>query len=257
MNSDWQQQVIQAFNAGAKNYHQLAQVQQRIADGFFEWMQLPPAVDTILDVGCGSGFLTQRIMQQFPQATVFALDAAPEMLKWLDSMRLQPLCADFDAIPLEDESCDVICSSLSLQWSRHPQQTLAEWLRVLKKGGRLYFATLLTGTLVQWDECWQALGDEKRSNHLLSLQQLQATALPTDCEWVRVSTETVTHYYPTVQEALASVREIGAGKRLHSAKIGLMGRQKWQSFLAAYENRRTECGLPLSYEVMYGAIEKK
>jgi hypothetical protein len=57
---------------------------------------------------------------------------------------------------------------------------------------------------------------------------------------------------------LASVRDIGAGRRLPPlSKNGLIGRKKWQAFLSAYENRRRKEGLPLSYKVFYGTIQKK
>jgi malonyl-CoA O-methyltransferase len=252
--------AIRAFNAQAAQYNQLACVQQRIAEQFFTVLPIQ-AIDygLVLDIGCGTGFLTQQIKQRYGDNSLIALDAAPGMLACLPKLdRLQTLCADFNAIPLADNSCDAVFSSVALQWSRATEQTMQEWLRLLKPGGRLYFSTLLAGTLQEWDTCWEQLGDERRVNALLAEQQLLSLALPKSCELKSQQCVRVMDYHATAQGALASVRGIGASRRLQPlARNGLMGQKKWRAFLSAYERMRTDKGLPLSYEVFYGTIEKK
>lgn len=252
--------AIRAFNGQAHRYNQLACVQRRIAEQFFSMLAIEEVKGgLLLDVGCGSGFLTERIKQRYPDNTLVALDAAPDMLGCVPKCdRMQLLCADFNAIPLADNSCNAVFSNVALQWSREIKQTLSEWLRVLKPGGRLYFSTLVAGTLIEWDKCWQLWCDERRVNVLSSKQQLNAMALPHNAVWLQQNQQTFVEYHPSVQAALASVRDIGASQRLQPLeKSGLLGKKKWQCFLSAYEQMRTDSGFPLTYEVYYGAIEKK
>lgn len=252
--------VVRAFNSGASQYNQLATVQQRMADAFFSSVRAKSVYSgELLDIGCGTGFLTKQVHSRFPESDLVALDAAPDMLACLpDIQNLQWVCADFDNMPFADNRFSALFSSAALQWSQQVEQTLAEWLRVLKPGGELCFSTLLAGTLVEWDHCWESVGDSRRVNRLLTADQMQAIQLPVGCEWQSIQTCSLVDYHLTSRDALASVRDIGAGKRLHPMKKNcLMGRKKWQSFLTAYENRRSEQGLPLTYEVFYGTIKKK
>jgi malonyl-CoA O-methyltransferase len=253
-------EVIRAFNKCAAQYKLLASVQQRIAAQFFSFVQTKKTKSgVLLDIGCGTGFLTQKIKAAYPSHTLIALDAAPDMLACLPRLdRMQLMCADFDAIPLADNTCDAVFSSVALQWSQDVEKTLTEWLRVLKPGGQLSFSTLLVGTLIEWDACWEVVGDLRRVNRLLTEKELHALCLPVNSQWIASQVSHLTEYHLTSADALASVRDIGAGSRIRpSRKQGLMGQKKWQAFLSAYENRRTTEGLPLSYEVFYGTIQKK
>lgn len=252
--------VTHAFNECATQYDRLANVQQRIANQFFSTVKRKENyAGTLLDIGCGTGFLTKELRVAYSDAGLIALDSASEMLACLPEMRgLAKVCADFNTIPLPDQSCDAVFSSAALQWSQDTQSTLQEWLRVLKPGGELCFSTLLYGTLAEWDRCWSEVGESRRVNALLTIDQLRRVQLSPGCEWVQIQNYRLTDFHLTTKDALASVREIGAGKRLQgTAKSCLMGRGKWQSFLSAYEQMRTDQGLPLSYEVLYGTIKKK
>jgi malonyl-CoA O-methyltransferase len=252
--------IIRAFNANAFHYNKKAFVQQRIADQFFSLLPMKTIrYGLLLDVGCGTGFLTKKIKKTHPDNTLIALDAAPDMLSQLPKFdRLQLICADFNAIPLMDACCEAVFSNVALQWSRETTRSLQEWLRVLKPGGRLHFSTLLDGTLIEWNRCWENLADERRVNALLTQKTLETIQLPDNCQWLKKEAQTLVEYYKNVEEALASVREIGASRRLEPLKKnGLIGRQKWSAFLSTYNTMRTESGLPLTYEVFYGTIEKK
>jgi malonyl-CoA O-methyltransferase len=257
---DSRKQVRASFNKGAAFYNKHAEVQQRVAEQFFLRTKSAHAVTgSVLDVGCGTGFLTEQIHGQYPNASLIALDAAPQMLASLPVFpAIEKICADFDTIPLASESCGAVFSSTALQWSQDAEKTLTEWLRVLKRGGELCFSTFLAGTLCEWDRCWRSVGESRRVNRLLTDDEMKSVELPLGCEWTSVQTQTLTDFHLTTASALASVRAIGAGKRLRLAgKNGLMGQKRWNSFLSAYETMRTSQGLPLSYEVFYGVIKKK
>ena len=85
--------------------------------------------DTVLDVGCGIGFVSQL----YPNFEITGIDISDEMLKrnpyhWLK--------APAEAIPFPDASFDfVVCRSL-LHHLEEPLKGLKEMYRVLKPGGR-------------------------------------------------------------------------------------------------------------------------
>ena len=85
--------------------------------------------DSVLDVGCGTGFLSQL----YPNFDVTGIDISDEMLK---RNPYRCLKAAAEAIPFPDSSFDfVVCRSL-LHHLEDPRKGLAEMVRVLKPGGR-------------------------------------------------------------------------------------------------------------------------
>ena len=99
----------------------------------------------ILDIGTGPGFFSMILAEAGYHVT--AVDYTPGMLekaaqnaaKFIGKKKenIKFIRMDAQALDFEDESFDVIVSR-NLTWNLpHPKMAYKEWLRVLKKGGRL------------------------------------------------------------------------------------------------------------------------
>jgi ubiquinone/menaquinone biosynthesis C-methylase UbiE len=101
------------------------------------------AGERVLDVGCGTGVVTRLAAEQVGrEGTVAGLDINPGMLAVAKSVtRSQPGIewyeASADAIPLPDETFDVVLCQLSLQFVSDRSMALQEMHRVLAPDGRL------------------------------------------------------------------------------------------------------------------------
>lgn len=96
--------------------------------------------ERILDLGCGTGVLIQRLLQIAPKIEVFGIDASAEMLK-IAKQKL-PESVDFklgsaDNLPFPSNSFDVVVSTSVFHYFRDPSRALQEAKRVLKPNGRL------------------------------------------------------------------------------------------------------------------------
>lgn len=103
--------------------------------------------DTVLDIACGTGDLTQAFALRSPAARVIGLDFTPEMLdiarrkqKRLpdaDAARIEYLQGDAQALPIDSASVDVVSIAFGIRNVADPARAVAEFARVLRSGGRL------------------------------------------------------------------------------------------------------------------------
>lgn len=145
------------FSAAAATYDARAGVQAAAADRLVvELLAGIPAPRRILEVGCGTGQLTARILGRFPTASVDALDVAPGMvaearrkigdrdgLRWIveDARRFEPGIL-----------YDLIVSSATLHWLEPLRESTVHLGGLLEDGGRLAAAIMLDGTLRELHE---------------------------------------------------------------------------------------------------------
>jgi arsenite methyltransferase len=106
--------------------------------------------ETILDIGCGGGIDPIIAAHRTgASGTVVALDFLPEMLDRTDSAAreagldtVQLLAGEMEAIPLPDDSVDLIISNGVINLSARKGRVMAECARVLRPGGRLCVSDL-------------------------------------------------------------------------------------------------------------------
>jgi trans-aconitate methyltransferase len=93
----------------------------------------PKAGERILDLGCGDGFLTQRIAES--GATMVGVDSSPQMIAAAKERGLDARYVSGEALPFEQEF-DAVFSNAALHWMRDQDAVLQGVYRALKPGGR-------------------------------------------------------------------------------------------------------------------------
>jgi len=93
----------------------------------------PQPGERILDVGCGEGTLTKKIIER--GATVLGVDSSPEMIAAARANGVDALL-----LPAEDmlffAEFDAVFSNATLHWVLHKEQAARAIFRALKPGGR-------------------------------------------------------------------------------------------------------------------------
>jgi trans-aconitate methyltransferase len=98
----------------------------------FELLNPKPG-ERILDVGCGEGSLTEKIIAA--GATVVGVDASAEMVAAATARGIDARRIDAERLPFEHEF-DAVFSNAALHWVRDHDAMLAGVHRALKPGGR-------------------------------------------------------------------------------------------------------------------------
>ncbi|MGD0735632.1 MAG: class I SAM-dependent methyltransferase [Terracidiphilus sp.] len=104
-----------------------------LAGGVFEWLGAK-AEESILDLGCGDGQLTQRIAAT--GASVRGVDASAEMVAAARARGIDATHAPAESLPYPDGEFDAVFSNAALHWVRGQDAMMAEVHRVLKAAGR-------------------------------------------------------------------------------------------------------------------------
>lgn len=104
--------------------------------------------ETVLDVGTGTG--TGAALARGEGRRVIGLDAAPGMLEIArrETPDVEFIDADFTAIPLPEQSVDVLTAVHSLLFADDRVGALREWRRVTRIGGRLSLSVPGPGDVV-------------------------------------------------------------------------------------------------------------
>jgi ubiquinone/menaquinone biosynthesis C-methylase UbiE len=95
--------------------------------------------ERLLDVGCGTGLLSARIVRALPGCGVVGCDFSRGMLERAAARRRGARWVRGDALrlPFADASFDVLVSTEAFHWFPDQPAALTEFRRVLEPGGRL------------------------------------------------------------------------------------------------------------------------
>jgi len=96
--------------------------------------------DRVLDVGCGTGFATEGLLERVE--TVHGLDQSAHQLsrayeKFGRTGPVRFYRGDAERLPFADDSFDVVWSSGSIEYWPNPVATLREFRRVARPGGQV------------------------------------------------------------------------------------------------------------------------
>lgn len=251
-------QVRRAFDRAAAGYDQAATIQRAMADEIIERLEfIKLAPHQVLDVGCGTGYLTRRLARRYPRALVIGLDLSTAMLaqarrqvRWF-ARRRRWINADAERVPLANASVDLLVSTATLQWC-DLHAALAEFDRVLRPGGLLMFASFGPDTLHEVRRAWTAADPGVHVHEFLDMHDVGDALLTRGFENPVMDVERMRAEHASVRDALRAIQQIGSTNLAAERARGLTGRQRFRRFTAAYEAQRRDGQLSTTYEVVYG-----
>jgi SAM-dependent methyltransferase len=109
-----------------------------VAKDFLQWLALPAQLDW-LDVGCGTGALTQAILQQMQPRSVTGIDPSAGFVDYAKAHVSDPRVtfevADAQSLPVESARFDAAVSGLVLNFVPKPLLAAQEMARAVRSGG--------------------------------------------------------------------------------------------------------------------------
>ncbi|MBI3755957.1 MAG: methyltransferase domain-containing protein [Deltaproteobacteria bacterium] len=218
-----------AFSNAAKNYDTHALFQKEMAKELLNGFVLPVTTHhspftTILDIGCGTGFLTHGLSEIFPKANIFGCDIAHEMtgqatckVKSAKSKKTYFLTADGGVLPYKNKAFDMVASNLAYQWIHDAKTAFSEAHRVLRPGGIFIFSTLGGETLKELRHCYAEASAKFNKDGLPPFmafsekQAVQSALEGAGFKNIFIETTKMIKTYPDMWTLLKTIKSIGAG----------------------------------------------
>lgn len=266
-------EVRRAFDHAAAEYDAHAVLQREVCDRLLErldYTTLQPA--RLLDAGGGTGYGAAQLRARYPAAELCVLDIAPAMLAAVRSRFPRPtwtqralerftvsaprpahvVCADMGRLPLATNSCNLVWSSLALQWAQDLEATFRGFHRVLAPGGLLMFATFGPDTLKELRAAFAAVDDAPHVNTFVDLHDIGDMLIGAGFASPVMEMEMLTLTYADLKALMRDLKGIGAHNAAAARRRGLLGKSAWARLEQAYEANRSGGRLPATFEVVYG-----
>ena len=266
------------FSKSATTYDQYASIQKKMADNLLQYLLKENSLSNIqdmLDIGCGTGYLTSKLADAFPTAKITALDIADGMLEMTQKRVsnkeiIQLVQADIEEQPLRT-FYDLMVSNATFQWFNHFPATLKHLLQHLNAGGRLYFTTFGQDTFQELHQSF------KQAFNLLNLNEdiagapsligpsfLTLKQVKEICEQVAkplgsfiIQADEQIHHlsYSDVRTFLDAVKKAGANNHT----VGQMLRPSLLKKMIEIYNKtyRGGDGIQVTYQTMYVCLKKE
>ena len=247
--------VRRTFDRLASVYDGHAALEQEVASRLLdrlEFHRLTP--QRIVDLGCGTGQASADLKKRFRKAQVIGLDSSHAMLVQLRRRsgvlrRLSAVCADMSALPLADQSSELLFSNLAMQWCPDPVSLFAEFRRVLTPGGMLLFSSFGPASLRELRAAWAQADGTAQTMEFVDILQVGDALMAAGFQQPVIDADRITVSYPDIDSLVRELEATGTSGFLQ----GRSSLAEAKDYLEkAYEPFRVEGRYPVTYEIIYG-----
>jgi malonyl-CoA O-methyltransferase len=257
--------IRHAFSRAAGSYDAAAALQHEVEARLLESLDYleDREPQTVLDLGCGPGRAAAAMRQRWPRARVLALDLALPMLHaaklasgkpslWSLRKPVESICADARALPLADNTVDVLFSNLCLQWVEDLPAVFAGFRRVLRPGGLLLLSSFGPDTLHELRAAFAQADAAPHVSPFASIAQVGDALMHAGFRNPVLDRDAMATHYADLPALMRELRAIGATNALRSRRSTLTGKSRFSRAAEAYEvERRGNDGLlPASWEII-------
>jgi len=250
--------IFARFSRAAASYHPRARVQTQVADALLRLIEPGPPPDRVLEIGCGTGVLTERVLARWPAVRVDALDASEGMLarmreRFAGLERLRCMAGDVRTF-VPERPYPVVFSSSALHWVFPVRDAVAGLRRLLARRGQAVLALMLDGTLCELHAVRRDIAPGKRPpTSLPSEPEVREALRSTGLTLETAQTAILREPHASAADFLQSLRLRGVTAGPVSVGAAPLARGELRRVIAEYQRRHAAADgtVHASYHVLY------
>lgn len=199
------------FSRAAQTYDQHGQTQLKVATDFAHRLSQLDSPSSILEIGCGTGFLSQYLTHY--KCPLILGDLSPNMLQTIPPLDALKVVFDGEQLPFNTHF-DWIVSSLALQWFDTPHTSIH---RLKDHCKTLAFTTLGDRNFQEWADFCHLYGIEASANPMLSVADLKQIL----GSQTQIIETLYTEHHPNWLSFWDGIHKIGANTQIRQKKAPL------------------------------------
>jgi malonyl-CoA O-methyltransferase len=256
--------IAARFSASAATYDGSASIQKAVAERVASLVSDLPKPRLVLEVGCGTGLLTERLLEALPKARIHALDISKAMIEQAQTLRGSAARVEWIVADAREfastQRYDLIVSSSSLHWILPIEEAFRALNTHLNEGGHLAFGMMLSGTLAELHAARQRVVAGKPAATTLPKEPDILSALRlTGLRVARHERSVLRIEYPSAELFLKSVHDQGTTGGAVSRGDRPLNRGELKRLAADYaaHYRSSAGGVTATYDVLYAVAQKQ
>lgn len=260
--------INRSFSKHAITYDRQARLQRESSKRLSTLLPENIGGETILEIGSGSGFLTENLIDR--DHKVYTCDLAHGMNRFLQdklstkspAVPVSIFTGDAEHLPFVSEYFDTVTSNLCFQWVDGLSKVFPEVMRVLVPGGSFVFSIFGEKTLCELRGSFrQAAVFLQRIDHTQEFPSLENIHQELDSVgFIKISAEhqVLERKYRNLKALLRNLKMIGSVNASEKRPQGLGYRKLLEEAEAFYRRSFSSKGwLRATYEIYYVRAYKK
>lgn len=250
--------IKQSFGNASQTYDSVAQLQRDVGCELLNSFLLKNLTGKVVDLGCGTGFLTQALLPHCEKADLIALDLALPMLQTTGrklGKTIHYVCADAEFVPFATNSIDALLSNLALQWCLPIDKALSELHRVLNMNGELIFSTFGSRTLHELKNAWASVDDDAHVNEFYTAPQLQQALENTGWVNIEIKNQLYISRYDSVLDLMRELKNIGAHNVNSQRKKNFTTKKTLETMMKNYPHDNSS-NIVATFEIIFVRAKK-
>lgn len=257
--NDLNYKIAQKFGSAATYYDRHADLQKQVADRLVASLEpwrgiIPPG--PIIELGCGTGFVTEGLADLYSDREIQITDLSEEMVgfcrrKFGDWEHLKFAVQDAEQPLFKEPHYSMTVSNFVAQWFKDPALTFGKWLEATKPGGLLLASFPGNESFPEWRKHCRDLGLPFTGNPLPDTEEMviKMSAGPAQVDYYE---DTIIQTFDSAIDFFKRLKRIGASAQ----KDGRSLSPRELSMLINHWDSSTEGKVKVSYHIIFLAVKR-
>ena len=256
-------EAIINFSKHAGTYDASAVIQKKSAENLLYFFKKDLSLipdGPVLEIGCGTGLLSEKLSLLTGSRPVVYSDLSRDMLvfcrKRLETQEPENTLRSFQILDGEnipdDKLYSLIISNFTFQWFEDLAASLQKQKNALMETGRIIFSFPVKGTFREWEDTCREHGMDFHANTLPDESVMEDILRHSGWNGdIRIQNET--QYFKTALDFFRSLKRIGAATHERGSALSALEMKK---LLTLMDLKKGPDGVKITYRILYASLMK-